>query len=290
MWHSSLYAAITTVNNAFMVGSRFRFRFRSKRAQQKAKDSDLLDFSDTESGFLSPQRDEGATRSRLVVGIDFGTTYFNPLLKFIKLLTFTRFSGASFALLHPRDDPSEVKISPVRNWKGDLPGNTTSNKVPTVIAYDAVGKVYWGFDALDELREETYRWLKLLLEPEVSGKRNLSDAVDQKATKVLLSSQSKTAIDVAADYVRLLWEHVKDQIINEHSKATYDFAEKSIVFTVPAVWSEMAKHNTYLVAVGAGLALENLRLQTISEPEAAAIAVLRDRGTLLKVTHLRCPV
>ena len=290
MWHSSLYAAITTVNSAFMVGSRFRFRFRSKRAQQKAKDSDLLDFSDTESGFLSPQRDEGATRSRLVVGIDFGTTYFKPLPKFIMLLTFTRFSGASFALLHPRDDPSEVKISPVRNWKGDLPGNTTSNKVPTVIAYDAVGKVYWGFDALDELREETYRWLKLLLEPEVSGKRNLSDAVDQKATKALLSSQSKTAIDVAADYVRLLWEHVKDQIINEHSKATYDFAEKSIVFTVPAVWSEMAKHNTYLVAVGAGLALENLRLQTISEPEAAAIAVLRDRGTLLKVTHLRCPV
>ena len=178
----------------------------------------------------------------------------------------------------------------MRNWKGDLPGNTTSNKVPTEIAYDAAGEAYWGFDIPDELREETYRWLKLLLEPEISGKRNLSDAVDPKSTKALLSRQSKTAIDVAADYVRLLWEHAKDQIINEHSKAVYEFAEKSIVFTVPAVWSEMAKHNTYLVAVGAGLASEDLRLQTISEPEAAAIAVLRDRTTLLKVTDLRCSV
>ena len=178
----------------------------------------------------------------------------------------------------------------MRNWKGDLPGNTTSNKIPTEIAYDASGKAHWGFNVPDELSEETYRWLKLLLEPEIFAKRNWSNALDPKSTKALLSRQRKVAIDVAADYVRLLWEHIKDQIINEHSKATYDFAEKSIVFTVPAVWSEMAKHNTYLVAVGAGLALEGLRLQTISEPEAAAIAVLRDRGTLLKVTHLQCPV
>lgn len=185
--------------------------------------------------------------------------------------------------MHPSDDPSEAKISVVRNWKGDLPGNTTSNKVPTEIAYDNAGKPHWGFDIPDELREETYRWLKLLLEPEVSDKRSWSDAVDPKSTELLLNRQRKEAIYVAADYVRLLWEHVKNQIINEHSKATYDFAEKSIVFTVPAVWSEMAKHNTYLVAVGAGLASKDLKLQTISEPEAAAIAVLKDRGALLKV-------
>jgi hypothetical protein len=209
-----------------------------------------------------------------------------PILTFITPLTHIRFSGASFALLHPRDDPSEVKISPVRNWKGDLPGNTTSNKLPTEIAYDASGKAYWGFDVPEELREETYRWLKLLLEPEIVGNKNWSNAMDPKSTKALLMRQRKIAIDVAADYVRLLWEHVKDQIINEHSKATYDFADKSIVFTVPAVWSEMAKHNTYLVAVNAGLTSESLRLQTISEPEAAATAVLKDRGALLQVNLL----
>lgn len=45
----------------------------------------------------------------------------------------------------------------------------------------------------------------------------------------------------------------------------------------------MAKHNTYLVAVEAGLATEDMTFQTISEPEAAAIAVLKDRSTSLKV-------
>ena len=172
----------------------------------------------------------------------------------------------------------------MRNWLGDQPGNTTSNKVPTEIAYDDAGKAYWGFDIPDELKARTFKWLKLLLEPEIHIKRSWVDAVDPKATELLLENLRKKAVTVASDYVRLLWEHAKAQIINEHSRATYDFAEKSIVFTVPAVWSETAKHNTYLVAVGAGLASEDLKLQTISEPEAAAIAVLKDRGAMLEVS------
>lgn len=171
----------------------------------------------------------------------------------------------------------------VRNWAGDQPGDTTSNKVPTEIAYDYAGKAFWGFDIPEDLKEVIFRWLKLLLEPEIHTRRAWVDAIDPRVTEAMLAQLRKKAVTVASDYVRLLWEHVKEQIINEHSRATYDFAEKSVVFTVPAVWSETAKHNTYLVAVGAGLASEDLKLQTISEPEAAAVAVLKDRGALLQV-------
>lgn len=47
---------------------------RQVGAQEMDDDSDLLDFDDTRSEFFLPQRSEPGTRTRLVVGIDFGTT------------------------------------------------------------------------------------------------------------------------------------------------------------------------------------------------------------------------
>jgi len=52
--------------------------------------------------------------------------------------------------------------------------------------------------------------------------------------------------------------------------------------TVPAVWSDAAKHNTYLVAARAGLAAQ-YNLQILSEPEAAAISVLKERVVFLQI-------
>lgn len=176
-------------------------------------------------------------------------------------------------------------MSVVRNWKGELPGNTTSNKVPTLIAYDDDGKPHWGFDIPSELDDATVKWVKLALEPEIHARGTFNDTgiIDPDISKRTLERLRHGAIEAASDYVRLLWEHVQAQIINEHSQATYNFAEKSVVFSVPAVWSETARHNTYLVAAGAGLASPDLNLQTISEPEAAAMAVLKERAPFLKV-------
>ena len=110
-----------------------------------------------------------------------------------------------------------------------------------------------------------------------------NDIIDLSEPTRILAKCGRTAIEAASDYLRRLWEHVENQIINEHSRAVYDYAEKSIVLSVPAIWSDSAKHNTYLVAAGAGLAKENYRLQIVSEPEAAAIAVLKDRAERIKV-------
>jgi molecular chaperone DnaK (HSP70) len=196
-----------------------------------------------------------------------------------------RYSGASFALLHPTNAPENARVSVVRNWKGELPGNTTSNKVPTLIAYDDDGKAYWGFDIPSKVDDDKIKWLKLLLEPGIHIQEifNDTDNIDCRLSRRTLERLHRHTIETASEYVKLLWEHVKAQIISEISQATYNFAEKSVVFSVPAVWSETAKHNTYLVAAGAGLASEDLNLQTISEPEAAAMAVLKERGPFLKV-------
>lgn len=191
------------------------------------------------------------------------------------------YSGAAFTIIHPRDSPEDAKISVVRNWRGELPSNTTANKVPTTIAYSPTGEVFWGFDIPLHRGYEPIKWIKLLLEPDLTLKKN--DIIDLTEPRKILERYGLSAIEAASDYLRSLWEHIKSQIIHEHSRAVFDYAEKSVVLSVPAIWSDAAKNNTYLVAAGAGLASKEYRLRLVSEPEAAAIAVLKDRAGRLKV-------
>jgi hypothetical protein len=184
--------------------------------------------------------------------------------------------------LHPRDAPEDAKISLARNWKGELPGNTTSNKVPTLLAYGPAGEIAWGFDIPFHRGYKPIKWIKLLLEPDLKLRSN--DLIDLSEPTRILAECGRTAVQAASDYLRALWEHVKNQIINEQSRPVFDYAEKSIVLSVPAIWSDGAKHNTYLVAAGAGLAAEEYRLQIVSEPEAAAVAVLKDRAARLNAS------
>jgi hypothetical protein len=146
-----------------------------------------------------------------------------------------------------------------------------------------MGDIAWGFDIPLYRGFNPIRWIKLLLEPDLKMKKN--DIIDLSEPLRILAECGRTPVEAASDYLRSLWEHIKTQIISEHSRAVYEYAEKSIVLSVPAIWSNAAKHNTYLMAAGAGLASEEYRLQIVSEPEAAAIAVLKDRAGHLKVSY-----
>lgn len=122
------------------------------------------------------------------------------------------------------------------------------------------------------------------MEPAASRKiSSLNDVIDPEAAGSLLESMHKNPVEVATEYVKRLWEHAKQQIIRHVTQATFDFADKVILFTVPAVWSDRAKHNTYMIAVGAGLADDDFTLEMVSEPEAAAVAVLKDRAKMRNI-------
>jgi len=188
--------------------------------------------------------------------------------------------------VHPHDDPNDVNVHTIRNWEGGLPGRTVSNKVPTIIAFDTEDddKPYWGFDIPPHLEAKTVKFVKLLLEPNAARKiSSLNDVVDPEATGDLLRKLEIEPVEVATEYIKLLWAHAKQQIIRHVTQATFDFAEKVVLFTVPAVWSDRAKHNTYMIAVGAGLADDDITLEMVSEPEAAAIAVLKDRSRMRSI-------
>lgn len=105
-------------------------------------------------------------------------------------------------------------------------------------------------------------------------------------TQEQLKRGGRTEIEVASDYLARLWEHTKAQIIAAITQPVFNFAEKTIVLTIPAVWSPKAQHNSYLVAVNAGLTDPGYSLRIVTEPEAAAIAVLKDKAKTFEVLFL----
>ena len=127
-----------------------------------------------------------------------------------------RYSGVAYSIVHPHDDPDDVVCHTIRNWEGRLPGRTVSNKVPTLIAFDQddANRPYWGYDIPQNLENDTIKYVKLMLEPERSRKiSSLNDIIDPEASHEILDRLGMAAIDAATQYVKLLWEHAKQQII-----------------------------------------------------------------------------
>lgn len=84
---------------------------------------------------------------------------------------------------------------------------------------------------------------------------------------------SKTAVQVVADYLRALHQHTLQEITRGFAK-NYHPDTFRYCLTVPALWSDKAKHTMRQAAVLAGLVRPSDpsdRLVLISEPEAAAL-------------------
>ena len=127
----------------------------------------------------------------------------------------------------------------------------------------------------------SFRWIKVLLE-ENHEYANRVDSV--KDSNALLRKANKSAQDVVADYLRLLWEYTLDDIRKLHPDYE-DIFDLRVILTVPAIWSPAAKDKTLKAARSAGITEE---VKLVTEPEAAALATLKDKD---KENQLRvCPL
>jgi hypothetical protein len=83
---------------------------------------------------------------------------------------------------------------------------------------------------------------------------------------------------MAGDYLGLIWEYTKNDISERLRNSEWGKAHAlRVILTVPAVWSATAKSRTLQAARTAGLP-NNITL--VPEPEAAALAVLRDKDKM----------
>ncbi|PHH59441.1 hypothetical protein CDD81_3201 [Ophiocordyceps australis] len=183
---------------------------------------------------------EGASRERLIVGVDFGTT----------------FSGVAAAHASAPDD-----IEIIKTWPGG-----SSDKVPSEIAYEA-GSIKWGFQVkADGAR---IRCIKLFLDRTL----RLPFYVDNYDTAAQLQRSNKQVVDVVSDYLTQLQQHTRAILARRYGEAFVAAAQIDYVLTCPAVWSDAAKNTTLLAAERAGMGRQS-EIQMISEPEAAAVYTL----------------
>ncbi|KAJ5949847.1 hypothetical protein N7454_001431 [Penicillium verhagenii] len=183
-------------------------------------------------------------RARLVIGMDFGTT----------------FSGIAWAL-EGLDSNPEV----IQTWPGK--GNSTSQKAPTIISYQDSGVVKWGYQ-VDEFQ------------PAVRGVKLLLDRGRQKVTyhptlesEALIEHLGMEPVDVAGDYMQLMVSHAKRILDRRGIGGLMDTLDVKYILTIPGVWSDKGKDLTMQAACLAGIPRSDLSL--LSEPEAAAVYAIR---------------
>ncbi|KAF8437045.1 hypothetical protein BGX38DRAFT_1274180 [Terfezia claveryi] len=185
----------------------------------------------------------------IIIGIDFGTTY----------------SGVSWALT------SSKRVNIINDWRNLYGAVGNQDKVPSSITYTANGRVNnWGY-MVDDVKEEPFQWIKIMLDP---SHKYFNDTAQRKQVSARLERLGKTPEDVVADYLKCLWDYTIEHLKRRKGDDFQSVYTVKVVLTVPAVWSAVAKDKTLKAARRAGIRTE---IKLVTEPEAAALALLKDK-------------
>ncbi|GES84968.1 hypothetical protein GLOIN_2v1702288 [Rhizophagus clarus] len=195
--------------------------------------------------------------ARVVIGIDFGTT----------------FSGFSFAYIKPEKEKIAIVVND--NWLG-VKGPMKTN---TVLQYDEDYEdvITWGAKAL--ANEPSKKAKNKQPRPVEMFKLHLGDVPETKKPKLPNGITPERAI---TDYLREMGKVIKDEI--KRCWPDIDFYRHvRIIVTVPAGFSEKTKTIMRKCLFDAGLIkrIGTLSLQFTTEPEAAAIHcmnILKEHG------------
>lgn len=155
--------------------------------------------------------------------------------------------------------------------------------MPSKIQYVGDQPTGWGYAAEDEAT--AFSWFKLMLDyKDLPANIKNSSRVREICSKLVNWDLScgdpiLDAMKVTTDYLKLLWEHSLRIIIQEQGQRWAIGMPCKVVITRPAIWSQEASARTRKVAEDAILDnardFESVTISLVSEPEAAAHAVLQ---------------
>ncbi|KAF7169279.1 hypothetical protein CNMCM5623_002075 [Aspergillus felis] len=208
------------------------------------------------------------SKHKIIVGVDYGTT----------------FTGASYVSSKGSGLSDIILIS---TWPGPSRDTETVFKAPSRIAYAAennsrVTTDRWGYQV--EPGMSSYSWTKLLLD-QGTPLTQYDDSTLETAsqTGILKLPEGKSAVDVVADYLSEVYQHILKTISKNITEADLLITPLEFWFTVPAIWSDRALDATRTAAQRAGFGKSSLRpmdqIFLISEPEAAAVTALKKYTT-----------
>ena len=182
--------------------------------------------------------------------------------------------------------PNDIEV--ITNWDSKLSYNADNEKAPTKLLYSGKhSEVTWGYDIAAE--HEPLKWFKLLLIDEEDLSPQLRDSAQLSDARRLIEGADRDPVEVISCYLRHLWNHAITTITREIGTGLIELSRFRVVITLPAIWPHYAQSRMKKAAEGAGILdirpCGKTTLTFISEPEAAALATMRDLGrkTDLKV-------
>lgn len=158
----------------------------------------------------------------------------------------------------------------ITNWPVKGSQIASNDKVPSELCYHDNGELQaWGYTVPDTAT--AIAWVKLLLEPDYRIR-----TVPAAGSHEALIRAGKSPETAVSNYLTALWSFVLEQLrrkIGQDFERTFSIR---VVLTCPAIWSDLAKHKTLSAAYAAGM--PRTRTTLVPEPEAAALAVLKERN------------
>lgn len=192
----------------------------------------------------------------------------------LKVFIFNISIGVSYVT---SDKASIEDITIMSPWPGDP---HVSWKTPTRIAYSQENSKLknnkWGFEVNPKMI--SYSWTKLLLDKNAATKEHDDPSLTgMEGSGMLPLPPFRDAAGVCEDFLREVYIHVSNKLRQQMSDLTFENTPMECWVTLPAVWSEEAKDATLNAAKNAGFGNRpGDEIYTIAEPEAAAIATLKE--------------
>jgi molecular chaperone DnaK (HSP70) len=207
------------------------------------------------------------SKSKLVVAIDFGTTFTG--VAYAHSTTNLLTAGSTLTPEQIRD-----KITVVRNWPNVQ--STYAEKVPSIVAYENSRLIAWGA-RVKPTHSTQVSHFKLGLQDGARDHYGNSETDESSLGGFLLDPNWKhpllpdlRPLDYATDYLREVRKYIIDHVFpRDFGQSFLDHQQIKYVLTVPAIWNDKAKDLSRRAAVNAGFTEDDLTM--VTEPEAAAL-------------------
>lgn len=222
---------------------------------------------DNSSGELQSLRLQGTPKSKLVVAIDFGTTFTG-----VAYAHSVNASLSTASALNP--EQIRDKITVVKSWPNVQ--KSYAEKVPTVLAYENDRPVDWGA-RVKPTHSTQVSYFKLGLQDGIGEYYGASEQKETTLSGFLLDCNwrhpdlpNMRPVDYATDYLREVRHYINDHVFpKEFGQGFLEQQHIKYVLTVPAIWNDKARDQTKRAALNAGFRERDLIL--VTEPEAAAL-------------------
>jgi hypothetical protein len=185
-----------------------------------------------------------------------------------------RFSGVAWAYSRQPDD-----IEIVTSWDSQLNHCSDVEKAPTQLFYDENGQdVKWGYGIPAE--DEPLKWFKLLLLEAKDIPVEVAASTQLQEARRLKNKVMKDPIEIIASFLRNLWDHSTESIKRAIGADLVRRCKLQVVITLPAIWPAYAQQQMKQAAQQSCImdrrSAGATTLHFISEPEAAALATIKD--------------